>query len=199
MANRRTAASRTPNLGAIYDDTLFGGSITVDRNRRGREWLATAAGLRAGYYLLLTAFLLSWVVLSSSYRPDTRLLPIAVSVILLVGISVRVVTRLSGPASTAGPDEAHAPSNKEDTSVDGRQVAVGFAWLGGLLVLVAGIGLVPGVATFATAFTSRYEGYRRGLAVGIGTAVFVAGLFVLVLDLPGFEPYVIRLLRAGGG
>ena len=171
----------------------------MDRNRRGREWLATAAGLRAGYYLLLTAFLLSWVVLSSSYRPDTRLLPIAVSVILLVGISVRVVTRLSGPASTAGPDEAHPPSREEDTSVDGRQVAVGFAWLGGLLVLVAGIGLVPGVATFATAFTSRYEGYRRGLIVGMGTAVFVAGLFVLVLDLPGFEPYVIRLLRAGGG
>jgi len=160
----------------------------VDTDRRGREWLATAAGLRAGYYLLLTAFLLSWVVLSSSYRPDTRLLPIAVSVIMLVGISVRVVTRLS-----------KAPSRAEDASVDGWQVAVGFAWLGGLLVLVAGIGLVPGVAAFATAFTGRYEGYRRGLIVGIGTAVFVAGLFVLVLDLPGFEPYVIRLLQAGGG
>lgn len=171
----------------------------MDTDRRGREWLATAAGLRVGYYLLLTAFVLSWVVLSSSYRPETRLLPIAVSVFLLVGISVRVVTRLSNPPSTAGPDEAPAPSREEDTSVDGWQVAVGFAWLGGLLVLVAGVGLIPGIATFATAFTSRYDGYRRGLTVGIGTAVFVAGLFVLVLDLPGFDPYVMRLLQAGGG
>jgi len=61
-----------------YFDSLSVAIRTVDTDRRGREWLATAAGLRAGYYLLLTAFLLSWVVLSSSYRPDTRLLPIAV-------------------------------------------------------------------------------------------------------------------------
>jgi hypothetical protein len=121
-----------------------------------------------------------------------------VAVALLIGIGVRIITHLLDESRPERSLASISPDDEGEISVDARRAVVGFAWLAGLVVTVTLLGLLLGIGVFVTLFTGRYEGYRRGLLVGSGTVLFVAILFVGLLDLPTFEPYAMRLLELGG-
>jgi hypothetical protein len=161
-------------------------------------WLSAVGRLRVGYYAVLLLYLCSWIVFARTYRPETRLLPIVVVLALLVGVGIRIVTHLLDKARPNRSPASIDPNDEAGMSVDTRRAVVGFGWLAGLVVIVLLLGLLPGIGVFVTLFTGRYEGYRRGLLVGIGTVLFVAILFVGLLELPTFEPYAVRLLELGG-
>lgn len=135
--------------------------------------------------------------MASSYRPDTRLLPVILSVILISGICIRAVI-------TQIPDREKKLSGKKVDStrtiggtVGTHDAIIAFAWLGALVGSVILFGFMGGIWTFVAVFVARYEDYRRGLAVSSLTILFVYILFVVLLDLSMLESYPFRLLEQG--
>lgn len=152
--------------------------------------------LRVGYYAVVAAYLVSWVVLARSYRPDTRLLPVTLGVALLVLVCLRGVSVLRGDDGSGGL-AAYAPEDAPD--LDPGRAVVAFGWLAGLVAAVVLVGLVPGLGIAVTGFVARYDHPRRAVVVGPATALAVYVLFVLLLDLPTYEPIVAQLGGAVGG
>lgn len=151
--------------------------------------------LQYGYYAAVVAYLGSWAVLARAYRPDTRLLPIAVAVGVLGLVALRVAaTRLD----IVGGGLATDPTS-DDRETDTRRALVAFGWLVGLVSAAVVVGFVPGILVVVTAFVARYDRPRRAVVVGPATAVAVYVLFVLLLDLPPYDPVVARLVGGGLG
>lgn len=147
--------------------------------------------LRYGYYSIVILYLCSWLFVARGYRPDARLLPLAVSAAVLGLICFRGITAWIRGGNT----ETTADYRPEKPTVDEPvRAGVAFLWLAGLLVTVVFIGLVPAIAVFVTGFIARYDRPRRAILVGPSTGLAVYGLFVVVLDLPGYEPLVMRLV-----
>lgn len=152
--------------------------------------------LRLGYYVVVAAYLVSWVVLARSYRPDTRLLPVTLGVALLALVCLRAASTLRGDDAGWGL-AAYAP--EEGPDLDAGRGAVAFGWLAGLVAAVVVVGLVPGIGIGVTGFVARYDRPRRAVLVGPATALAVYVLFVLLLDLPTYDPLVARLGGVVGG
>lgn len=146
--------------------------------------------LRSGYYAALACYFGSWVVLARGYRPEARLLPIAVGITALLLIAVRLLA-WRFDASGDGDSEYAATAPPD---ADTRRAAVAFGWLAALMIAVVGIGLVPGIGAVTAAFIATYDTPRRAVGVGVGTAAVVYVLFVVLLDLPAYEPLATRLL-----
>ena len=161
----------------------------VDRS----EW---GGSLRVGYYVVVAAYLVSWVVLARSYRPDTRLLPLTLGTALLGLVCLRGVSTLRGGDGGWGLS-AYAPDDGPD--LDAGRAAVAFGWLAGLVAAVVVVGLVPGIGIAVTGFVARYDRPRRAVLVGPATGLAIHVLFVLLLDLPTYEPVVVRLGGVVGG
>lgn len=159
---------------------------SVDRPRaRGAQLL------RYGYYVAVVAYLGSWAVVARAYRPDTRLLPVAVAVGALGLVALRAATAQLGVGG-GGLASDRAPDDDQET--DARRALVAFGWLVGLASAAALVGFVPGILLVVTAFVARYDRLRRAAVVGPATAAAVYALFVLLLDLPGYDPVVVRLV-----
>lgn len=157
--------------------------------------LAWGGSLHVGYYAVVAAYLVSWVVLARSYRPDTRLLPVTLGLALLGLLCLRGVSALRGDGG--GGLAAYAPD--EAPALDSGRAAVAFGWLVGLVAAVVLVGIVPGIGVAVTGFVARYDHPRRAALVGPATALAVYVLFVLLLDLPTYEPIVVRLGGVVGG
>jgi len=147
--------------------------------------------LRVGYYVVVVAYLASWVVLARSYRPDAQLLPIAIGTALLALICLRGASARLG-AHAGSVVGAYAP--EAGPAADSRRAAVAFGWFAGLLTAVVAVGLVPGIGIAVTGFLVRYDRPGRAALLGPATALSVYVLFVLLLDLPTYDPLVVRLL-----
>lgn len=161
----------------------------VDRS----EW---GGSLRVGYYVVVAAYLLSWVVLARSYRPDTRLLPLTLGIALLGLVCLRGASVLFADDGGGGL-AAYVPDDAPD--VNRERAMVAFAWLAGLVAATILVGLVPGIGVATTGFIARYDRPRRAVLVGPATALGVYVLFVLLLDLPTYEPVAVRLGGVIGG
>jgi hypothetical protein len=161
------------------------------------SWVRSERGgrLRVGYYVVVASYLVSWIVLARSYRPDTRLLPVTLGLALLALLCVRGVSALRGDGG--GGLAAYGPDETSD--LDSRRAAVAFGWLAALVAAVVLVGLVPGIGVAVTGFVARYDHPRRAVLVGPATALAVYVLFVLLLDLPTYEPIVAQLGGAVGG
>jgi len=151
--------------------------------------------LRVGYYVAVAAYLISWIALARSYRPDTRLLPLALGAALLGLVCLRGASALAGDDGSGGPG-VYVP---DDPDLDGGRATVAFGWLGGLVAAVVLAGLVPGIGIVTTGFIARYDRPRRAVLVGPATALAVYVLFVLLLDMPTYEPVAVRIGGVIGG
>lgn len=160
----------------------------VDRSEWGRS-------LRAGYYVVVAAYLISWITLARSYRPDTRLLPLTLGIALLGLICLRGASALAG--DDGGGLAAYVPDDAPD--LDRGRATVAFGWLAGLVAAVVLVGLVPGIGIATTGFIARYDRPRRAVLVGPATALAVYVLFVLLLGLPTYEPVAVRVGGVIGG
>lgn len=161
----------------------------VDRS----EW---SGSLRVGYYVVVAAYLVSWIVIARSYRPDTRLLPLTLGIALLGLVCLRGASALAGDDGGGGL-AAYVPDDASD--VDSGRATVAFGWLAGLAAAVVLVGLVPGIGIATTGFIARYDRPRRAVLVGPATALAVYVLFVLLLDLPTYDPVAVRLGGVIGG
>jgi hypothetical protein len=155
-----------------------------------------AQRIRYGYYATIVAYLGSWVVVARAYRPDTRLLPIAVAAGILGLVALRAAaTRLD----IVGGGFATDPTSDDGRDPDTRRALAAFGWLAGLVSAGIVVGFVPGILVVVTAFVARYDRPRRAAVVGPTTAAAVYVLFVLLLELPPYDPVVARLLGGGFG
>ena len=152
--------------------------------------------LQYGYYAAVVAYLGSWAVLARAYRPDTRLLPVAVAVGILGLVALRVAATRVG---IVGGGLATDPTSDDGLDPDTRRALAAFGWLAGLVSAGVVVGFVPGILVVVTAFVARYDRPRRAAVVGPTTAVAVYVLFVLLLDLPPYDPVVARLVGGGFG
>lgn len=148
--------------------------------------------LRGGYYAVVAAYLVSWVVLARSYRPDARLLPTVLGVALLALLCLRGAGAVFG-GEGGGALSAYAPD--DGPAVDARRATVAFGWLAVLVTAVVVVGLVPGIGVVVAGFVARYDRPRRAVLVGPATALAVYLLFVLLLELPTYEPVAVRVVR----
>lgn len=151
--------------------------------------------LQYGYYAAVVAYLGSWAVLARAYRPDTRLLPVAVAVGILGLVALRVAATRVGIVGGGLATDPTSDTRETDT----RRALVAFGWLVGLVSAAVVVGFVPGILVVVTAFVARYDRPRRAAVVGPTTAVAVYVLFVLLLDLPPYDPVVARLVGGGFG
>ena len=154
-----------------------------------------AQRIRYGYYATIVAYLGSWAVLARAYRPDTRLLPVAVAVGILGLVALRVAATRVGIVGGGLATDPTSDTRETDT----RRALVAFGWLVGLVSAAVVVGFVPGILVVVTAFVARYDRPRRAAVVGPTTAVAVYVLFVLLLELPPYDPVVARLLGGGFG
>jgi hypothetical protein len=131
----------------------------------------------------------SWVLIARGYRPDTQLLPMAVGVTTIAIIGLRVATVRLG----VHPGGFVSNLSSDTENVDTRRALIAFAWLIGLVVVTTSFGLVIGILLTTTAFVARYDRRRRAVVIGPGTAAIVYVLFVLLLNLPPYDPIAIQI------
>lgn len=150
-----------------------------------------------GYYGLVVAYACWQLVAARGYRPDAQLMP------TVVGASVLGLVALRGVAAALADGEGGlagrlgAPTADEPT--DTRRAVVAFGWLGALVALLYGVGLLPALGLFVFGFVAVHRGYRTAAVAAVATLLFVYLLFVVVLDVPTFEPLLFRALEGATG
>lgn len=148
--------------------------------------------LRYGYYSIVTFYLCTWLFVARAYRPDARLLPITVSALVLGLIAIRGITGCLVSVETKQTAEYQTD---DSTAVDDSlRAGVAFGWFAGLLLTVVLIGLIPGIVVVVTGFVARYDQVRRAIIIGPATGSAVYVIFVIILELPSYDPLLPQLL-----
>lgn len=171
-------------------------SLSILRHRLVRG----GTGVAVVFYAAVTLYAGWLVVAAAQYRPDTRLFPTLVGTAVLALVGLRVVVpglrrRLDlasgGLFDNLGPDSV-------DDGVDEtvRTGLVLFGWLALLVSLFRLAGPLVAIAVVTGGYVAVHRGTPRTallLSLAVTAAVFL--LFVVVLDLPGYDPLLARLVE----
>lgn len=155
------------------------------------------SGLRWAFYAGVAGYALALVVAGRDYGTGAGLVPALVGTAVLALVCLRAV--VGQPTGEYGGVAGTVVDEPDDPPPDPRRTVVAFGWLAGLVGAVVLVGLLPAFAVVVPAFVARYHGYRAAALAGAGVLLFVAVLFVLVLDVPPYEPVVVRVLAGGLG
>lgn len=161
-------------------------------------------GVAVVFYAAVTLYAGWLVVAGAQYRPDTRLFPTIVGAVVLTLVGLRAVTpglrrrfdlASGGLFDHLGADRVDADA---DDGVD-ETVRTGLVLFGWLALLV-GLFRLAGPLVAIAAVTGGYVAVHRGtprtallLSLSVTAAVFL--LFVVVLNLPGYDPLLAHLVE----
>ena len=163
-------------------------SVVAELRQIGSHPLRVSAS--AAFTMAIILFIIAAILLSADWPAAAKPVPLTACGMALTAATLNLVNELFGKEQTARGNVdggvavgGHIPIADKDYGMSGatirRQAAIYFAWLAGLLVLVAVVGFIPAIAIFI--FTYMHLGFREPPAssalYAAATALLCWGLF----------------------
>jgi TctA family transporter len=163
-------------------------SVFAELRQIGSHPLRVSAS--AAFTMAIILFIIAAILLSTDWPVAAKPVPLTACGMALTAATLNLINELFGKESIVRGnvdggvvDGGHGPIADKNYGMSGatirRQAAIYFAWLGGLLVLVALIGFIPAIAIFIFAY--MHLGFREPPAnsaiYAVATALLCWGLF----------------------